>query len=824
MYANTSGDSVHVADEWGLIGSWTAPWNAPANIKIAGAFQMDYEYDGDGEYQLNDGYFNGYLWNSPVSSSDYDDDNPFYGSSSGPKFYGVTAGRIGRYAQAADGTWERGAKGAMAALYVNEGVAGLLTTFAPGSTVGGLSGGFYPDVTGYGGYWLLDGTLTATPMPSANLSDFSLREMGFDVNAGYQSATDRDLYIRGYGSNVAFYLNAFDSELDRYRALPWGIYALSIGGDYDPYDDYYYIPSAFYSGKAADLSGKDIRISGVRSWGSRQGYWLGTIKNTLWTPTVAASGNIPESGEISGVVAGEFMSLSLYGTFGGPFYGLYDEYKSGYEEGSWIGEGVGTYTGQPLAFSSEIDGTTFKSVPGVEGALNLVAQDYFSGIMGGFSETLWEDKTSPIKFIGALDAGEWVEAFPATPFIAASSIASYIPQTSAFTGNYEGFLGVAVDSKNALSGEVTALYDEGGYGGILYSNDITGEYYPESGGWKAQGNLVVYEMASEIFPAIAAMSLSQSYAAGEVPVEVILGGTPDLRQVQTDVQGFIEEPWGIWQSVTGGTYSEGTPRKWVTREVNKPVVTAGDAGVNGAQQLMYNLAAPVNGVSTGTVVGVQAIWDTSGNIPSQTVVMGGTVKGIFDPNTTPLTWTAISQGGFMETASFLNKTNAMSDIERANFERAMKIPAFDVGTASLAGSVADMTVNMNNITFFRGQGEVNPTLWATKDITGSYTSGTKDYTGTNVVLSSTSPNLTGLTQNFTVQQWNTTSGNWGASTSTATPGTLTRSATDQGRLTGASTAITITSMSGLAGGQINTTAKTFSGAGAGPVVSSTPVP
>jgi len=187
------------------------------------------------------------------------------------------------------------------------------------------------------------------------------------------------------------------------------------------------------------------------------------------------------------------------------------------------------------------------------------------------------------------------------------------------------------------------------------------------------------------------------------------------------------------------------------------------------------------------------------------------VKGLFDPATTPMTWTSIAQGGFMETNTFITRQSAMDDAAKANFERAMKIPAFDVGIANLRGNDGNLYVNMDGIKFFRFQTEANPRIWATGSVYGSYTSNPGNGVNMYVPLNSSGGDLSGLTHTFEVRNWNTDNNNWGATIYKGagdTGGTLTRSATDAARLAtgylpaGATTTIPITELRGAAAGTI----------------------
>ncbi len=824
LYINDNGYEEHVGDEWGLIGAWTAPWNAPAAIKVAGAYGMDYA-----DY-FESSAPNALLLSSPVGSRP-DPANSLWNEPlfQDGDFFGAVAGRLLSHVDPENGVWERTANGALAAIYVKNGKAGLLSTFTPGGSEGGLTGGFYPYPVENGieyGYWSLDGTLTATPMETrTTLSAFTLQETEYDIRAGY--GNDSGSLIRGLGGIDAFYFSAYDSEREATFNLPWGVFAFWIE---DGYQDH-----GSGTGSSHPFDGKAIKTGGGST---ESGFWIGKVNSPVWTSI--GEGN----GEITGVTSGDYMTMDQIGTFSGPFYGLYNEESDGDGgfSGGWIGEGVGTFSGQMLAFSSAIDGSTFKTVVSGYGESVNLQQDqyYFSGIMGGLSLNLFASGTSPIKFLGLLGNKE-VGSLPTVPFVAASAIFSHIPVTSTFTGYYEGFAGVAADSANVVSGGIMALYQQGyGYGGILYSDDIAGTYAPEIGSWKAQGDINAYQMSGY---------LSSSTIN-------TLAYTNNSQTSQTTIQHFPGESWGIWHRVFGG-FDDTSAGGYGTGSLGGyPSLIGGDpldfrsnissveeniplpspwAGGYGSEYLNFSMGASANGVSSGTVAGAEARWGekmTAESIPeSYTVVMGGGVKGIFDPTTTPLTWTAISQGGYMRTENFIDKQSGMADSERANFERATKIPAFDVGMANLRGNNGNLYVNMDNIKFFRFQNEEGPRIWATNNVYGSYAADPS--VGTTVTLSS-SGNLTGLTQTFVVKQWDTTNNGWGAALhnlQTDTPGTLARSTTDTARLPAAPTAIHISSMPGAAAGTItpgvnNTAAHgqslpgtgSFSGTAAGVVV------
>jgi hypothetical protein len=376
LYANDLGEMTHVGDEWGLIGSWSAPWTVSAAIKGAGAYLMD---------DAGDDAYPGLLWNSPISSRGYAD--WVYDFTDGD-FYGFTAGRIGKFAKAADGIWQRSAKGALAALYAKGGKAGILTSFSAGSAVGGLTGGFYPSAARDGGFWSMDGTLTATPLATVATSDeYSLDDTSFDAVAGYAAGAS---FIKGSGNGENLHFSVYDPQRESSYILPWGVYLLEMNGS----SDYGGNTFASASGNSADLSGKSIKIGGTSSSGIKT-YWLGDLKDTLW------SGADNGVGEITGVFSGSYLSEDQMGTFGGPFSGLYNEGSVGMGYGTWVGQGVGTRSGALLAFSSRLDGHISKVVRGsLKGAEYTALYRLPSGAEGYGDFSAGADRYAKVRYQG----------------------------------------------------------------------------------------------------------------------------------------------------------------------------------------------------------------------------------------------------------------------------------------------------------------------------------------------------------------------------------------------------------------------------------------
>jgi len=176
---------------------------------------------------------------------------------------------------------------------------------------------------------------------------------------------------------------------------------------------------------------------------------------------------------------------------------------------------------------------------------------------------------------------------------------------------------------------------------------------------------------------------------------------------------------------------------------------------------------------------------------------------------------------YMETANFLNTIKDMSsEEERLAFERATKIPAFEVGRVNLTGIHSfgtgdNLSVSMNNVQFFKNSTSNDPKIWATKDVAGSYTTTAPTAGVTSVPLSATGAGGTNFDVNFKFQQWNSgTTNTWGATVN----GTGTLNRTDS---VGGTVGV---NMNGGAAGKISGTSFTGTGAGiAKPLQTSPPV-
>ena len=134
------------------------------------------------------------------------------------------------------------------------------------------------------------------------------------------------------------------------------------------------------------------------------------------------------------------------------------------------------------------------------------------------------------------------------------------------------------------------------------------------------------------------------------------------------------------------------------------------------------------------------------------------VNGLFDP--VEQTWRAAETWSETETKAFLyaaSVTDGQAMLSDVN------VPYVEIGKTDLKGSSPTLSVNMNDVTFFSYSTRTAPEIWATGDVSGTWTAAPD--IGHRVNLSGD-----GLSAEFGVTQWH--AGQWGANVSGN--GTLTR--------------------------------------------------
>jgi hypothetical protein len=275
--------------------------------------------------------------------------------------------------------------------------------------------------------------------------------------------------VSGYGSFSTMFL-VDNPVLTDPTSPPWGIYNFVLTG----YNEFSGKPGG-NAAWSADLGGQ-----AQFGYGGSGGYWLAHVSGTdaIWTT----------DGQIAGTVAGSYLTQTHLGTLSGPFYGLYDEASTGAGYGGWIGESIGIYAGNPLAYNGYWGSgywggpATLYTVGSLDGSTSsVVISAHESGLIGGVSPfwtanpdfvAMGTYQINPIY--SQLPPSVWVSQFSGSDVEASGNDVAGITTGFWRGGVLDGY-GVAVykgadGTSGILQGPLAGAYYEGldssGYGGM----------------------------------------------------------------------------------------------------------------------------------------------------------------------------------------------------------------------------------------------------------------------------------------------------------------------------------------------------------------------
>lgn len=627
-----------VAHDVGLTGGLEPFWTGPSQMTAMGTL-MNADYSAslsgdlvDGDFLMNSGVF------AQSLSGNTDDATSIFIPDA--EFTGMTAG-----------LWKDGLiNGSLYAIY---------------KTADGKAGWLNGNVDGFSnsaiGMWKIEGDLTPTQrisdLPTTNLDVY--HSFGWGLFGG--AFADGQGKIQNGSSllQTTFYgEESYDEQRAENMVVPlrWGVYDLrAVEGNY-------------FSGKPSGAVSSRVKAGGIlspnpeimpeglvipqQSTTTGYGYWLADIDGQ-WSADGAISGDVAN---------GTYLTATDLGTLSGQFFGLYTETEPG--AGSWIGESVGTWEGEALAWSGSWGGygSLYYNQDG-----NAVYAGYENGLMGGLAAP-WSGETSFVA-MGSYFLND-PEVSSLTHYLWNTSIAGGDIATDAlsipasfFRGRTAGIWtepadGV-VEGELMAGGALRALYYHDGTAGIISSDDVGGSNFP-GGMWMAEGTLTATPLKTELaaVPVEGYGSISGKLSGGfdESETSGIANETSTVSYNSNSLNYFTADdrrlPWGIysiilgnagvyggkpagsaaWSSVVGGNFNlDGSNGYWLAG-ANGLWNDAGEiTGSLGGRYLTANemglLGGPFYGVNPGEVSGTGAwIGESIGQYEGKELLFGNSFR------------------------------------------------------------------------------------------------------------------------------------------------------------------------------------------------------
>lgn len=459
---------------------------------------------------------------------------------------------------------------------------------------------------------------------------------------------------------------------------------------------------------------------------------------------------------------------------------------------SFEGVAVGTYSGttftgtaagisHPLTYFSTLG--TPNLLRRFDGSSSYQFEGMLTGVFGGMS--LWQSSdlvTSTFDIIGIHTSAPMTHQ----DYVFGSDIESYDVPTGLYQtadgGAYRGYLiggvtnGVTYPTE-PIDGRIAALYiDPSSQAGIL-AGKFSG-YIDQNGIWQAHGDWYPVLLPAALGGVDASTLLPSNISTASVPVNVaqsgaFIGSGGGSIATPASITGndwqstriISINDWGVWQLSLAGTYTGTTYDSWSYGLNN---LTNGSRSLEG--QIIGDRWTEASPGFAGTIHGlVTAGWSDLGVSPSDPALTGilvGETIGTFDP--VALSWQTLATGVWLETNTFLALASTAAG--QATLQK-LNIPAFEIGSANLAGSYNSGTtvdVTIDNVRFFAPTAGGRPVIWASGNVSGTYTGSPA---GVSIPLSQTGgANSSGITGSLSIQNF---SGNkWGGIIQPATAGTV----------------------------------------------------
>lgn len=495
-------------------------------------------------------------------------------------------------------------------------------TFDLGIMSGELEGFIINDT----GTWLIMGEFDDAPVMDTVSDSLSLSIHSGVIDGDYYGDFMGSGAIMGNGgTGITDFFVLSDGESS--YSLPWGIYNFTLGlGNYYENPLYEIDFSAVVGGTG---------VFGYESDGTEEyyysGYWMATVTGACDEEgTIMADlGMFEEDDGTYG--AGFYITETHMGTIQGQFFGIFDEDGSEEGGGAWIGESLGTFTGEELAYGGAwggyYDGGYDALSAGSLFSLGSVITDehddtYIEGTMGEeFGMFGLAPRGNDYAFL-AIGEYEYYDESGSGAYIWNTPIASpgFDPYDFLFT--YDGVAGYTsgIWKDGSMNGYAVALLsrynDETGLVDLGFiTGPLAGIYSPEIAMWMAEGLLTTeirevgidpeeYELYGD-WGDLDYIALSGSFDgnAGMISGANGYGSTSfiSVYNIETDYESSY--PWGIYEFIigTGNAYE------------NPNASTVFSATIGGYGE--FGCSTDADGMHTGYwLATLQGNWNSDGTI------------------------------------------------------------------------------------------------------------------------------------------------------------------------------------------------------------------
>jgi hypothetical protein len=546
------------------------------------------------------------------------------------------------------------------------------------------------------------------------------------------------------------------------------------------------------------------RFLSATKYGEISGDLIGTPDTALQSWQGVASGHWRKTYDLlfNGMLEGEHRRTveETYGHWDDGTGGSYYDY--GYESG--IDAGWSFHYDAPSDTTTHVayhpDGTTFQwteSVTGVTFTEGTYSGSIYDNVRNGPGGVIVEPDPDPHYYLGAhnwhdghlggledlWNPGGWADVnvgarfrligeYDGQPHPGTTPLAVFTMDLGSFNP-YDGSPTIwdqATDLQNGgyfaygagrsltdhtVEADILGIYvDPSGNAGFL-KGGLTGNLDSRSEMWEGQGGLIPVALPGVTGYDAAQLSpegmLEETYI--ENPVSPVLTEDVHLRQLSSRHARLWGQHWGIRSSIYGGTYNSFAGQEWHVG------FYMDDGNLKREGYLVSSAETPEttgtwsNGLLSGKGAASWVHWNEA-----VTGVSGGAVKGTFDP--TNFTWQAAAIWASMDTGKFMDmvRNGNTATLEGLN------ISCVEIGKADLMGSqsfsTGQMDLHMQDLTFFSYSTGAKPRIWATDQITGTY-SGTPN-PGLTIPLSGTNyNNAANLSADFHLEKWDPLYNQWG---------------------------------------------------------------